>query len=190
MIFYMQLQRKQIKLLKGINPQKTNGFDKIPPNVIKFSAKIIDPLFTNTINKDIDNNRCSGNAKIASVSPSFKNKGRHEVENQKPVSILNCITKIQYKKYTLQTFKFISEFISAYSENYNPRHIFIRLFENWKKSLDKEKGFVTSAVLTDLSKVFDCIPHDLLAAKLYAYDISLNAASFIYIHTLNVESKK
>lgn len=81
MIFYMQLQRKQIKLLKGINPQKTNGFDKIPPNVIKFSAKIIDSLFINTINNDIDNNRCSGNAKIASVSPSFKNKGRHEVEN-------------------------------------------------------------------------------------------------------------
>ena len=76
MIFYMQLQRKQIKLLKGINPKKTNGL-----NVIKFSAKIIDSLFTNIINKDIDNNHCSGNAKIASVSPIFKNKGRHEVES-------------------------------------------------------------------------------------------------------------
>lgn len=81
MIIYMQLQRKQIKLLKGINPKKANGLDKIPPNVIKFSAKIIDSLFTSIINKDIDNNHCSGNAKIASVSPIFKNKGRHEVEN-------------------------------------------------------------------------------------------------------------
>ena len=44
------------------------------------------------------------------------------------------------------------------------------LTENWKKALD-EKFFV-GAVLMDLSKAFDCIPHDLLIAKLHAYGFS------------------
>ena len=73
---------------------------------------------------------------------------------------------------------FLSQFISAYRDNYSSCHILIGLIEDWKESLDKR--FVTSALLMDLPKTFDCIPHDLLVAKLHAYGISLNAATFIY----------
>ena len=41
------------------------------------------------------------------------------------------------------------------------------MFENWKKNLDKEEKCGASFV--DLSKAFDCLQHDLLLAKLYAY---------------------
>ena len=48
----------------------------------------------------------------------------------------------------------------------------IRLIENWKQSLDNPK-FV-GAVLIDLSKVFDYIPHNLLVAKVHAYGFSID----------------
>ena len=59
---------------------------------------------------------------------------------------------------------FLSKFISAYRKYYSSNHVFIRLIESCKKSLD-QKTFV-GVVLMDLSKVFDSIPHDLLIAKI------------------------
>ena len=47
-----------------------------------------------------------------------------------------------------------------------------------KQALDE--NFVVGTVLKDLSKAFDCIPHDLLIAKLCAYGFSEKSAAFLY----------
>ena len=56
--------------------------------------------------------------------------------------------------------------------------VLIRLIENWKQALDE--NFVVGTVLMDLSKAFDCIPHDLLIATLYAYGFSEKSAVLLY----------
>ena len=74
----------------------------------------------------------------------------------------------------------LSNFISAYRKAYSSNHVLLRLTENWKKSLDN-KNFV-GTVLMDLSKAFDCIPHDLIVAELHAYGLSEDTVTFIYLY--------
>ena len=47
----------------------------------------------------------------------------------------------------------------------------------WKKALDGKRH--VSAVLTELSKAFDCLNHDLLIAKVEAYGFDKEALALI-----------
>ena len=57
------------------------------------------------------------------------------------------------------------------------------MLEKWKKAVDTKKVF--GALLTDLSKAFDCLPHDLIIAKPSAYGFSLLALNLIQNHLAN-----
>ena len=64
----------------------------------------------------------------------------------------------------------------------------LRLIEEWETNLDN--NFAVGAVLVDLSKAFDCIPHDLLIAKLAAYGFEEKTLLYIYSYLENREHVK
>ena len=76
-----------------------------------------------------------------------------------------------------------SPFISAYRKSFSTEHVLIRLLEDWRNKLDNNN--VVGAVLTDLSKAFDCIHHDLLVAKLDAYSFNRDTVAYIYSYLKN-----
>ena len=113
------------------------------------------------------------NGKIAHVTPVFKTdkKDRQNKANFRPLSITGTFSKILERYIQNHIYchidSFLSIFISAYRKRYSSNHVLIRLIENWKLQLDNKK--YVGAVLMDLSKAFDCVPHDLLIAKMHAY---------------------
>ena len=52
------------------------------------------------------------------------------------------------------------------------------MLENYKR----RRGGEYAALLTDLSKAFDCLPHDLLIAKLHAYGFDTPSLKLIHSH--------
>ena len=70
-----------------------------------------------------------------------------------------------------------SSYLSAFRKDYGCHHVLLKLLEDWKLSLDK--GESIGAILTDLSKAFDCLPHRLLVSKLNAYGVSNESCKLI-----------
>ena len=74
--------------------------------------------------------------------------------------------------------KYFYPFISAYRKCYSTQQVLVNLLEEWREKLGE--NFIVSTVLMDLSKAFDCIPHDLIIAKLTAYGIERETLRVIY----------
>ena len=120
--------------------------------------------------------------KLAAILPFYKKDDRSDKKNYRPVSILSAFSKIFGKIFQNQISTFMEDkfsvYISAYRKGHSTQHVLVRMIEEWKKSIDNDK--LVGAVLMDLSKAFDCIPHDLLIAKLSAHGFDKNSLKLIY----------
>ena len=65
-----------------------------------------------------------------------------------------------------------------FRKRYSTQHALIAMIEKVRKILNKSETF--GALLTDLSKAFDCMTHDLLIAKLHALNFDMNALNLIF----------
>ena len=108
-------------------------------------------------------------------------------ENYRPISILPNIPKVYERCLYDQISNFFEDVSSKYQcgfrKDYSAQHCLLAMIEKWKKVVDC--GGVFGALLTDLSKVFDCIPHNLIIAKLKAYAFQTDALNLVYDYLSN-----
>ena len=74
--------------------------------------------------------------------------------------------------------KFLSKYKCGFRKGCNSQHCLLAMIEKWKKLVDN--GNVFQALLTDLSEAIDCLPHDLMIAKLNSYGFNLTALNLIH----------
>ena len=71
-----------------------------------------------------------------------------------------------------------SKYQCGFRKQFSVQHCLIVMIEKWSQSLNS--GGQASAFLTDLSKAFDCIDHELIIAKLNANGFNNSSLTFIY----------
>ena len=58
----------------------------------------------------------------------------------------------------------LSKYQCGFRKGFNAQHYLVSMIEKWKESVDS--GGTFGALMTDLSKAFDSLHHELLIAKL------------------------
>jgi len=168
--------------LNSLDPKKATGVDALPPKILKAASNIISQPITNIANHMIKNSQFPNNLKLAQVTPIYKKEDPFVKMNYRPVSILPSMSKIFEKIINNQLSthfeNIFSNYLAAFRPNYGCQTTLLRLCEDWKQSLDKNEYI--AAILMDLSKAFDCLPHDLIIAKLSAYGLSDSACTLIH----------
>ena len=77
----------------------------------------------------------------------------------------------------------ISKYQCGFLKGHSAQHALISLLEKWHYNVDQGRMF--GALLTDLSKAFDCLLHDIIIAKLNAYKFDMKVLNFIYDYSRN-----
>ena len=168
--------------INGLNSSKAYQKDNIPPKLLKENADICISVIHNDINKNIDNGCFPVNLKNAIITPTFKKEDRLLKINYRPVSILPTLSKVYEKVIYPQIYEYFngifSKYLGGFRKGHSTQHCLLFMLDKLKEALDK--GLTTGILLTDLSKAFDCISHDLLIAKLHVYGFSKTALLLIY----------
>ena len=103
------------------------------------------------------------------------------------MSFLPNLSKIFEKCMFEQMSQFFENIFSKYQcgfrKGFSTQQCLLAMLEKWKRSVDNSKMF--GALLTDLSKAFDCLDHELLIAKLNAYGFSLTALKLVHNYLSN-----
>ena len=106
---------------------------------------------------------------------------RYEKGSYRPIRILPVLSEIFELKQLKDHFdKLLSKYQSGFRKGFSTQHCPLAMIEKPRKSLDK--GGVSAALFTDLSKVFDCLPHDLLITKLHAYGIKKKCLNLLFAY--------
>ena len=167
--------------------------DGISAKILKSCSNNIAQPITDLINFSFDSNIFPNSLKQAQVIPIFKKKDPLDKQNYRPVSILPTISKLYERTIHDQLTEFFdnifSLFLAAFRKGFGCQTTLLRLIEDWKTSLDQHTS--VAAILMDLSKAFDCLPHELLLAKLEAYGLTGGGGlSNFLVVTLGIDSNE
>ena len=176
-----------LRKIRNIDPSKSSQQTDIPTKILNYKSEYFAGYFHENINFCFENSCLPSDLKFADVTPAYKKKSKNSKDIYRPVSILSNISKVYERCIYDQMEAYFETILSpnqcGFRKGFSAQHCLISLIEKWKKSVDNGGAF--GALMTDLSKAFDCLSHELLIAKLEAYGFDEKSLKLIYNYLSN-----
>ena len=168
------------RAILSVNQNKSTS-GTIPTKVLRSLAEEICIPLTDCINSAILNEKFPSELKMAVVIPIFKKDDPFEKANCRPISLLLSLSKVYEKLIYQQLSTFfenkLSPLLCGFRSRYSTQHALLNLINKWHSCLDNSG--VVGTILMDLSKAFDCLPHELILAKLHAYGVDIKSLKLL-----------
>ena len=176
------------KEILSLDTKKATHSNDGPTKIVKANANLFSIFVSNAFNESVISGQFLSVLKLAGVKPVHKKKSRLEKTNNRPVSLLPNISEVFERCMQRQISEYfetvLSKFQCDFRKGYSTQDCLSAMVENCKKALDQGNEY--GALLTDLSKAFDCLPHDLIVVKLHAYSFSIESLKLINSHLTEV----
>ena len=164
------------RIIMSMPSYKTPGPDKVSMSVLKDCLPVVLGPITNIINCSFATSTFPDDMKLAEVIPLLKD-GDHEVaSNNRPLSLLNTVSKIcerailnQFNSYLTRN-KRLSVQQSGNKKQHSTETLNLLITDHLLDAMDNKK--LSAVILIDLSKAFDSISHSILLKKLSAIGVS------------------
>ena len=153
--------------INKLDPRKAGIENDIPIKILISSSDIVCTHLSHIYNSTKNDNIYPQSLKLADVTPIHKKDACTLFKNYRPVSLIPVVSKLFerdiYNQILAYIDKFLSPYLFGYRKGYSTEQCLTVMLETWKEALDRKE--YAGAILTDLSKAFDCLNHDLLIAK-------------------------
>ena len=165
------------EVIEGLPSNKATA-GEIPIKILKESGFTFEYL-TSCVNEAILSGKFPDSLKLSNIVPVHKKKDLTDKCNYRPVSILPLFSQVFEKQLrsALYLYNFLNKLLWGFCKAHSTQHALFKLLQAWQKELNNS-GFI-GTILMDLSKAYDCFPHDLLIVKLGAYGLDRSSLSLL-----------
>ena len=177
------------EVIEGLPSNKATA-GEIPIKILKESGFTFEYL-TSCVNEAILSGKFPDSLKLSNIVPVHKKKDLTDKCNYRPVSILPLFSQVFEKQLrsALYLYNFLNKLLWGFCKAHSTQHALFKLLQAWQKELDNS-GFI-GTILMDLSKAYDCLPRNLLIAKLGEYDLDRSSLRLLmdYLNSRKQQTK-
>lgn len=189
-MFITPISRQELlKLVSNLNNKRSCGYDGLPITIIKDVIDVIADALVHLVNLSIATGKFPERLKKAHIKPLHKSDSRMDVHNYRPIALLPVLSKIFEKFYSIRLSNFLFKFniVSKSQFGFQPGKCTVDavfdMMDFVADSLNSKSNVVT--VLLDMSKAFDYVDHQVLAAILIRYGIRGNCLNWLKSYLTN-----